>query len=121
MCSRFTLRARLNASVNELRELLLGEEPPDDWDAEPACNVCPTHRIAVVRTADGRRELVKFQWGRIPSWATDPKIGMQCLNARAETVHEKPAFRSAFRKRRCLILADGYFEWVRREAVAVIV
>ena len=62
-----------------------------------------------------RRELVPLKWGLIPSWAKDAKIGTQCLNARAETVAEKPAFRSAFKKRRCLILADGYYEWQKPE------
>jgi putative SOS response-associated peptidase YedK len=59
--------------------------------------------------------------GLIPSWSKDPKIATSCINARGETVAEKPAFRSAFKRRRCLILADGYYEWVRRDAVAVIV
>jgi putative SOS response-associated peptidase YedK len=69
--------------------------------------------VAAVRASPdaGRRELVPLKWGLIPSWAKDPKIATQCLNARAETVAEKPAFRSAFKKRRCLILADGYYEW----------
>jgi putative SOS response-associated peptidase YedK len=88
-------------------------DPPGDWDPTPAYNVCPTQKVAATRpTADaGRYELVPLKWGLIPSWSKDPKIASSCINARGETVTTKPAFRSAFKKRRCLILADGYYEW----------
>jgi putative SOS response-associated peptidase YedK len=97
----------------ELGDLL--PRPPSlfEWDPTPAYNIAPTQLLAAVRpTADaGGRELVALKWGLIPSWANDAKIAAGCINARAETVTEKPAFRAAFKKRRCLILADGYYEW----------
>jgi putative SOS response-associated peptidase YedK len=78
--------------------------------------------VAVVRAGfEGGRELSRLRWGLIPSWADDPAIGNRMINARAETAAEKPAYRSAFRLRRCLVPADGFYEWVRRDAVAVIV
>jgi putative SOS response-associated peptidase YedK len=111
MCARFTLRRRLNLVMKELAEML----PVGlfDFDPEPAYNIAPTQKVAAVRsTADaGKNELVPFKWGLIPSWAKDPKIASSLINARAETVAEKPSFRSAFKRRRCLILGDGYYEW----------
>jgi putative SOS response-associated peptidase YedK len=68
---------------------------------------------AVRLTTGGKRELVGLRWGLIPSWAKDTKIGQSTCNARADTVATKPAFRSAFKKRRCLVVADGYYEWLK--------
>lgn len=81
---------------------------------EPRYNIAPTQYIAAVRNAeDDRRELAMLRWGLIPFWAKDPSIGNRMNNARAETVAEKPSFRAAFRHRRCLVLADGFYEWQR--------
>jgi len=78
----------------------------------PRYNVAPSQDVAVVRRrGDGRRELAFLRWGLIPSWAKDPAIGDRLINARAETAAEKPSFRAALRRRRCLVLADGFFEW----------
>jgi putative SOS response-associated peptidase YedK len=77
----------------------------------PRFNVAPTQQVGVVRQPAGQRELVFMQWGLVPRWAKDPKIGSQMINARAETAAEKPAFRDAFRKRRCLVVTDGFYEW----------
>jgi putative SOS response-associated peptidase YedK len=111
MCARFTLRRRLNLVMKELAEML----PVGlfDWDQPPRFNIAPTQQVAAVRaTADaGQREVVPLKWGLIPSWSKDAKLATSCINARGETIATKPAFRSAFKKRRCLILADGYFEW----------
>jgi putative SOS response-associated peptidase YedK len=75
-------------------------------------NVAPTQMVAAVRDrADKSRELAILKWGLVPSWATDPAIGNRMINARAESIAEKPSFRTAFKKRRCLVLADGYYEW----------
>jgi putative SOS response-associated peptidase YedK len=84
-----------------------------DDDPDPAYNISPTQKVAAVRTtADaGRHEIVSLKWGLIPSWSKDPKIATSCINVRAETVAEKPAYRSAFKRRRCLVLADSYYEW----------
>jgi putative SOS response-associated peptidase YedK len=79
----------------------------------PRYNIAPSQPIAAIRIepATTTRHLVLLRWGLIPSWAKDPKIGNQCINAKAETVAEKPSFRSAFKKRRCLIVATGFYEW----------
>jgi putative SOS response-associated peptidase YedK len=106
MCGRYTLLA-----APELLQDLFGlAEAPD---LAPRYNVAPTQQVAAVRRLAGGegRELVLLRWGLIPSWASDPSVGNRLLNARAETVADKPSFRSALRSRRCLILADGFFEW----------
>jgi putative SOS response-associated peptidase YedK len=78
----------------------------------PRYNIAPTQAVPVVRLSeDGERELELLRWGLIPSWARDPTIGSRMINARAETVHQKPAFRGAFRSKRCLVPADGFYEW----------
>jgi putative SOS response-associated peptidase YedK len=105
MCGRFTLRSRLNVVVRELD--LFGDV---EW--EPRYNIAPTQPVPIVRRdEDGRRACSLARWGLIPSWAKEPKQVGMLINARAETIAEKPAFRTAFRKRRCLVLADGYYEW----------
>jgi putative SOS response-associated peptidase YedK len=73
-------------------------------------------RHAAVRSSDAGLRAALFRWGLIPSWATDPAIGNRLINARAETVAEKPSFREAFKKRRCLIAASGFYEWQKRGA-----
>jgi putative SOS response-associated peptidase YedK len=79
---------------------------------EPRYNIAPTQFVPVVRCDDaGVRRLAMLYWGLIPFWAKEKSIGARMINARSETVAEKPAFRAAYRKRRCLILADGYYEW----------
>ncbi|MFH9011612.1 SOS response-associated peptidase [Streptomyces sp. NPDC017943] len=93
-----------------------------DWRPEetlaPSWNVAPTDRVHAVLerasrdgTEEVRRELRALKWGLVPSWAKDPKVGARMINARVESVHEKPAYRRAFAKRRCLLPADGFFEW----------
>ena len=84
---------------------------------EPRYNIAPTQAVAaVLQTLDSQQRQCKFlRWGLIPSWAKDPAIGSRLINARAETASEKPSFRAAFKKRRCLILADGFYEWQRQE------
>jgi putative SOS response-associated peptidase YedK len=77
-------------------------------DVPPSYNVAPTQPVPVVRLADGRREAAVVRWGLVPSWSRD---GRPFINAMAETAHEKPTFRAAFKRRRCLVVADGYFEW----------
>lgn len=83
---------------------------------EPRYNVAPVQPVLAARNAPGGgRELVTLHWGLIPAWAKDPKTGYRTINARAETVASKPAFRQAFRRRRCLIAADGFYEWKRTD------
>ena len=82
----------------------------------PRYNVAPTQTMPVVIGQDGSRELRMMQWGLIPFWAKDKSIGSRLINARVETVAEKPAFKYAFRQRRCLVPADGYYEWQKTGA-----
>jgi putative SOS response-associated peptidase YedK len=80
----------------------------------PRYNITPTQPVAVVRGATGARRLDLLRWGLVPAWASDLRIGSRLINARAESVAEKPSFRDALRARRCLVIADGFYEW-RRE------
>jgi putative SOS response-associated peptidase YedK len=106
MCGRFTL---ILDPVALREDLDLGNIPEG---MPPRYNVAPSQPVAVVR--DGQARSVElYRWGLIPSWAKDPSIGNRLINARAETLQEKPSFRTAFTRRRCLILADGFFEWRR--------
>ena len=112
MCGRFTLRAPASLVAQQFGLL-------DTPLLEPRFNVAPSQAVAVVRlTPDAarlRRELAWLRWGLIPAWATAASIGNRLINARAETAAEKPAFRAAFRRRRCLVVADGFYEWQRVE------
>jgi putative SOS response-associated peptidase YedK len=104
MCGRFTLRTPARDLV-EIFELL--REP----ELSPRYNIAPTQRIAVVRQDGKTRELSLMRWGLVPVWSKDPKAGPPLINARAETVATKPSFRTALKHRRCLIPADGFYEW----------
>jgi putative SOS response-associated peptidase YedK len=80
----------------------------------PRYNVAPTQDVPAIRSTDGGpREFALLRWGLVPFWAKDPAIGNRMINARAETVSEKPAYRAAYRHRRCIVLADGFYEWQR--------
>ncbi len=78
---------------------------------EPRYNIAPTQQVPVIRTIDNQRHLDHLKWGLIPSWAKDPSIGSKMINARAETVQEKPSFRTALKHRRCLVPVNGFYEW----------
>jgi putative SOS response-associated peptidase YedK len=85
---------------------------------EPRYNIAPTQFVAAVRdNSERQRELVMLRWGLVPFWAKDSAIGNRMINARAETVAEKPSYRAAFKHRRCIVLADGFYEWHREGAV----
>jgi len=106
MCGRFSL----NAAEAELRRLFGYDGPP--LNIPPRYNIAPTQTSPVVALGrEGGRTLVMMRWGLVPSWSKDLKIGAKLINARADTVAEKPSFRSAFAKRRCLVPADGFYEW----------
>ena len=77
----------------------------------PRYNLAPQQNVLAIVLANGRRKFTAFQWGLVPAWSSDPAIGSKLINARAETAMEKPAFKEAFRYRRCLIVADGFYEW----------
>lgn len=105
MCGRYTLRTPM--AVLALQFHL--EMPPP---LPARFNIAPTQTVATIRQLPSKpRELALLTWGLVPSWAKDPSIGNRMINARSETIAEKPAFRSAFRRQRCLVLADGYYEW----------
>ncbi len=84
-------------------------------DLQPSFNVAPTDNVAVLLN-NGVKQLVAMRWGLVPFWATDPKIASKHINARAETLTVKPAFKDAFKRRRCLVVADGFFEWQKQGA-----
>lgn len=107
MCGRFTL----TVDPDDLREAF-GLSAPPSSDLAPRYNIAPSQPVAVIANGESRA-LELFKWGLIPSWAKDPKIGNRMINARAETLAEKPSFRTALKKRRCLVLADGFYEWKR--------
>ena len=113
MCGRFAL---LTPGHDLITQFGVTETSVDVSMIAPRYNVAPTQPVVVVRNASagsatGQRELTFVQWGLIPSWAKDHKIGSKLINARSETVAEKPSFRAAFKRRRCLVLADGFYEW----------
>lgn len=107
MCGRFNLHSRMN--------LLLQQFAVEDAPTEllPRYNVAPSQDVLVIRQQDGRRRIDPMRWGLIPAWAKDPKVGYTMINARSETAAEKPSFRAAMKYRRCLIPADGFYEWKR--------
>lgn len=104
MCGRFTM----TVDPAQLRDAFPWLDIREDW--EPRFNIAPTQPVAVVANR-GDNRLDFFRWGLIPSWTKDPSIGNRLINARAETLAEKASFRNAYRRRRCLILADGFYEW----------
>ena len=108
MCGRFAFYSPAEATA-----ALFGV--PNAPAVEPRYNIAPTQYLAAIReTDDHARELVMLRWGLVPFWAKDPSIGNRMINARAETVAEKPSYRAAYRHRRCLVLADGFYEWRRQ-------
>jgi putative SOS response-associated peptidase YedK len=105
MCGRFAFYSPAEATA-----ALFGVT--GELDVKPRYNIAPTQFIAAIRRdEENESELTTFRWGLVPFWAKDPSIGNRMINARAETVAEKPSFRAAYRKRRCLILSDGFYEW----------
>jgi putative SOS response-associated peptidase YedK len=111
MCGRFTL----TTSKRELAELF-GATEVETPAALPQYNIPPSAPALAVRQLPGHegRQLLPLRWGLIPAWAKDPAIGNKLINARAESAADKPSFRDAFRRRRCLVLVDGFFEWKKQ-------
>lgn len=111
MCGRYSLAT----GTDVLKGLF--EVPGEVPDLAPRWNVAPTQPVAVVVIPnEGPRTIRTMRWGLVPSWAKDPSIGNRMINARAETLAEKPSFRDALRRRRCLVVADGFYEWVKEGA-----
>lgn len=104
MCGRYTLALSFEEALAQLNLEL------PDFDFEPRYNIAPSQRLPIILN-EAPQEVQLLRWGLIPSWAKDPKIGYKMINARAETLGQKPAFRQAFQQRRCLVPADGFYEW----------
>ena len=109
MCGRFSLSTPPEQIARQFR---LTTTP----SVTPHYNIAPTQNVSAIRTTDAGRQLAALRWGLIPAWADDAKIGNRMINARSETAATSPAFRRAFRERRCLIVADGFFEWQKVDA-----
>lgn len=105
MCGRYTL----TTPAEDLLEVFGVEELA--FELRPRYNVCPTDNAPVVARRKDERSMGLLRWGLVPHWADDPSIGSRLINARSETASRKPAFRDAFRRRRCLVPADGFYEW----------
>ena len=105
MCGRYAYFPR------EFSDRRLTWNVDEVFDLKPRYNIAPTQEAPVIVQAAGKRTLELFRWGLIPWWAKDPAIGNRMINARAETLAEKPAFKDLLGKRRCLVLADGFYEW----------
>ena len=108
MCGRFTRKENFQRLAEQLGLKVLPS-------LSPRYNIAPSQMVACIRTnpETKEREFAEMKWGLVPSWAKDPSIGNKLINARGETVAEKPAFRRAFHQQRCLVLADGFYEWKR--------
>jgi putative SOS response-associated peptidase YedK len=105
MCGRYNLVTDAKTLVDAF------EVSVDRLELTPRYNIAPGQDVLAIRLEDGERVACMLHWGLVPFWAKDPKIGYKTINARAETVATKPAFRDAFKKRRCLVIATGFYEW----------
>jgi putative SOS response-associated peptidase YedK len=110
MCGRYSLFA----NFREIEERF-GEATFEEDEYEESYNIAPSQMVLSVINDGVKNRLGYLKWGLVPSWAKDSKVGFKMINARAETVHEKPSFREAFKKKRCLIVADSFYEWKRTE------
>ena len=120
LAERFEILDDRDPRASRTRDAGASSTAPDDdrqqrirYEGEPSWNVAPTATVPAVVRHDGRRFLTGFRWGLVPFWADDPKIGARLINARSETVTTKNAFAESFRRRRCLLPADGFYEWSR--------
>lgn len=104
MCGRYSIFAEAKKLEKRFNAELTN-------DLTPHYNAAPTQTLPIITNAEGERKIEFFHWGLIPSWAENPAIGSKMLNARSETLTEKPSFKKALEKRRCLVLADGFYEW----------
>ncbi|MGI9646326.1 MAG: SOS response-associated peptidase [Ilumatobacteraceae bacterium] len=111
MCGRFVS----STPPDQLAKYFGAAAPADERLQEPNFNVAPTQAVYTVYEREGERRLDTFHWGLVPFWAKDPKVGSRMINARAETLAEKNAYKRPFARRRCLIPADGFYEWKKLE------
>jgi putative SOS response-associated peptidase YedK len=106
MCGRFTLKTPFEDLAKHFRV--------DVPDLPLRFNIAPTQPVATVLVLTGDRQFRMMRWGLVPYWAKDPSIGSRMINARAETIAEKPAFKKALHERRCIIMSDGFYEWAKK-------
>jgi putative SOS response-associated peptidase YedK len=109
MCGRYSLTKPIKTLKEHFQAIAA------EMDHDKRYNIAPSQSVPIVVAGEQERELHAMRWGLIPSWAKDPALGNKLINARAETVHEKPSFRSSFRKQRCLVPVDGFYEWQVRD------
>jgi len=107
VCGRFVS----SSTPDEVASYFDAQPPPLESSIEPSWNVAPTDDVYVVVEREGIREVAGHHWGLVPFWAKDPKIGSRMINARAESLTTKNAFKAAFEHRRCIVPADGFYEW----------
>jgi len=113
VCGRFASNLTWQ-QLHEIYGIVAPQPSPATPDSRPLYNIAPTQTVPVIRlNSAGQRELALLRWGLIPSWSKDAKIGYRLFNARAETVATAPSFRAAFKRRRCLVPATGFYEWKR--------
>ena len=108
MCGRYSLFSDIRIIEERFGEVTFEED-----DYEPSYNIAPSQQVMTVINDGTKNRLGYLKWGLVPPWAKDSKIGFKMINARSETVHEKPSFRESFKKKRCLVVADSFFEWKR--------
>lgn len=112
MCGRFALYADYEVILERFD---IGQDAFGELDYKPSFNISPSQEVAAVVSDGKQNRLGKLKWGLIPPWAKEAKVGYKMINARAETASEKPSFRNAFKKKRCLIVADSFYEWKKEE------
>ncbi|NIP30329.1 MAG: SOS response-associated peptidase [Candidatus Dadabacteria bacterium] len=110
MCGRFSLASEIDEIMQQFTII---DEPFDDV-LKPRYNIAPSQLSPVVVNEDGKNKLKMFKWGLVPPWSKDTRIGFRMINARAETVEEKPSFKKPFKSQRCLVIADGFYEWKKQ-------
>lgn len=108
MCGRYTL-------TTELNEGDIAETAQEYVQLGPRYNIAPSQYCPVIPQHDTDRKIHFYKWGLLPHWAKDPKMAYKMINARGETIHQKPSYKDSFQKRRCLVLADGFYEWQKLE------
>ncbi|QHJ70350.1 SOS response-associated peptidase [Planococcus halotolerans] len=112
MCGRFALYADYKVILERFD---IDQASFDETEYEQSYNIAPSQQVAAVVSDGNKNRLGKLKWGLIPPWAKDAKIGYKMINARSETAAEKPSYRNAFKKKRCLVVADSFYEWRKEE------
>jgi len=113
MCGRFSQTCDKKTLLNEFQNPFLGMT----GDIKPGYNISPSQPVLVLLEENNQKRLDFFHWGLVPSWAKDPGIGNRIINARQETLNEKPSFRGPLKNSRCLVIADGFYEWKREGTI----